>query len=118
MILSVGESKTRCSASVSSITPRFGARWPAFRATVWMMTWRISAASLASWALSRPLRSAGEWMFSSMLIGASSRCSWMVDPVPEDGAAHAENGSHEHLERRVAQELHELLGLLLRVLEL
>src|SRR6516162_9689341 len=103
MILSRGESNTRWSASVSSTTPRLGARWPAFRATVWMMTWRISAASLATSARSSALTSAGN--------GCARAGSWVVHFVPDERAARAQQRADQHLERRVAQELDELLGL-------
>ena len=44
----MGESKTRCSASVSSTTPRLGPRWPPVRETFATRKSRISAASTAS----------------------------------------------------------------------
>src|SRR5437867_8635149 len=108
MILSLGEPNTLCGASVSSMTPRFGARCPARRATVWMMTWRISTTSRSSSARLSRLRSAGECTRSRMLMTrpGSER------PVPEDRGAHAEHGSDQHLERGVPQQLHQLLGAL------
>src|SRR5262249_13852324 len=41
----------------------------------------------------------------------------MVHPVPENRAAHAEERADQHFERRMAQELDELLGLAFRLLE-
>ena len=41
----------------------------------------------------------------------------MVDPEPEDGAADAEQRADEHFERGVTEQLHELLGLPLGLLE-
>ena len=46
MIASCGESNTRCSAMVSSTTPRFGPRWPPVRLTLVIRKARISSASL------------------------------------------------------------------------
>src|SRR5207248_2781333 len=45
---SIGESNTRCSAMVSSTTPRLGPRWPLVLDTTSMRTSRISAASSGS----------------------------------------------------------------------
>src|SRR5262249_5557023 len=103
MILSRGESNTRWSASVSSTAPRLGARCPARRATGWMMTWRISAARRLSSARERDLRSAGEWMFSSIIPS-------LRDPGPDQGAGHAEQRADQNFERRVSKQLHQALG--------
>jgi hypothetical protein len=57
--LVVGELNTRCSAMVSSTTPRLGPTWPPLRAVTAMISSRISCASCGSWAGARALRSAG-----------------------------------------------------------
>src|ERR1700754_2051086 len=57
--VSRGESTTRCSAMVSSTTPRLGPRCPPVRETEATSSLRISAARGASWSAPSRLRSAG-----------------------------------------------------------
>ena len=66
--LSYGRSSTRCSASVSSTTPRFGARCPPLTAHVSTSIWRISQARVSMSARSRRLTSAGEAIFSTIIV--------------------------------------------------
>src|SRR3954451_7331505 len=56
---SCGEENTRCSAMVSSTTPRFGPRWPPVRATDVTRCSRISVASASSSERRSLLTSAG-----------------------------------------------------------
>src|SRR5690348_12696965 len=97
MIASAGLSKTRWRASVSSTTPRLGARWPPVRAIFSTRKERISAASASSWAQSRARRSDGEWIDSSKavpsLTGAGSHQFRQLHAEPgaraEGAAGHA-----------------------------
>ena len=41
-----------------------------------------------------------------------------MDSIPEEGSQYTDRASDEDFERRVAQELHELLGLVLGILEM
>src|ERR1700753_826409 len=59
MIGSCGESNTRCSASVSSTTPRLGPRCPPVAATLWIRNWRISSARSRNCCWERCCKSAG-----------------------------------------------------------
>src|SRR5437660_63793 len=56
---SFGLSNTRCSARVSSTTPRLGPRWPPVLDTVATRNWRISSARAPSSASLSERRSAG-----------------------------------------------------------
>src|SRR6266567_5192059 len=75
-IASVGLSNTLWSAKVSSTTPRFGERWPPVREVCSTRNARTSPASWFSWVWLRALRSAGEWIASSMATSlVLTRCS-------------------------------------------
>src|SRR5438309_6994064 len=86
--MSRGESKTRCSASVSSTTPRLEPRCPPFTDTAWTMNSRISRARVVSSGSPRRRRSAGEEIVSRImryrtlpLVAAAARTPTSAVPV-------------------------------------
>ncbi len=72
-MLSRGESKIRCTAMVSSTTPRFGPRWPPVWETLPIRNSLTSAASCSSCASDNLLRSCGLRMVSKIPNGPSLR---------------------------------------------
>ena len=68
--LSRGESKTRCSATVSSTTPRLGARWPPTAAAFSRMARRTSSHSWGSAVASSAFTSRGDAMCSRSMTRA------------------------------------------------
>src|SRR5262245_8165408 len=87
MIGSCGESNTRCSARVSSTTPRFGPRCPPVAATLWIRNSRISCASSLSCAWERCCRSAGPRICSSIRSVYARPYRSVVLRVPDVGHA-------------------------------
>ena len=100
-IVSRGESKTRCSAMVSSTTPRLGPRWPPVLETASTRKVRISSARAGSWSAGSALRSSGPSIESSTCTIRSSfhiasRTSLCRDPCPHEallGSVHGASGA-------------------------
>src|SRR5690625_7160057 len=72
-MLSLGVAKTRLRALVNATSPRLGMRWPPVLDNDWTKNSRISEASSSSCARESFLRSAGELIFASKLIGSTLR---------------------------------------------
>ncbi len=89
-----GESKTRCSARVSSTTPGLGPRCPPVAATCRIRNSRIFPASRSSSGRHSPLRSAGRLIRASRLMPLllpRCRCSFLDAAVPSADAQWASN---------------------------
>src|SRR3990172_2492329 len=78
-MLSVGLSRSRWRATVSSTSPSGLPRWPPVLATVSMIAVRISAQSWTSSTSLRRLRSAGPEIVARIDNAAGSLCGWRRD---------------------------------------